>query len=123
MEPYTKISEFVDLTLSALVRHGYVIHCPFDDDATSQAGGTHATTNASTSAASKASSGSKRVDLSNTPPLTLMGHNYGCLIAFELAREFEKPNSTTLVNFHKLIVSSGRPPQVQWHTSHHDSVV
>lgn len=98
MEPYTNISDFINLALATLIHHGYVTHYPFNDP--SRVGST-------------TSPNIMRIQVAETPPLTMVGHNYGCLIAFELAREFEKPNSTIFVNFHKLIVSSGRPPQVQ----------
>lgn len=129
LPPLGHVDEFIDLALAALIHHGYAVHVPLGPSGsqstisgmvssqTTVASDAKTARTAST-AANKTTNGDSTLPeinletLLDMPPLTLMGHNYGALIAFELAREFEKSISTTRVNFNKLIVSAARPPQV-----------
>lgn len=107
--PYTHISEYVDLALAALIHHGYAHHQQFDQASSTAS---HDASNTHPSATPQCKGLVDMNVIRDMPPLSLMGHNYGALIAFELAREFEKDMATTRLNFHKLIVSAARPPQV-----------
>lgn len=59
----------------------------------------------------KLDKGKRQGKLPDIPPVTLFGHDFGCVVAFELIRLLKK-SKTVYMPVHHFIASACRPPEV-----------